>query len=93
MYKLVLLGIFIIALTVPTPHAFAASCGGPKVEIATKDKTSCIPKKVCTILGLVAAKHGKVSIVSANRPARENAKRGGAKKSMHINQYICIFSG
>lgn len=85
MYKLFLPAFLFATLIIPIDQAYATkACGGPKVEIATKDKTSCLPKKVCTILGMIAEKHGKVSIVSAYRPERENARRGGAKKSMHI---------
>lgn len=72
----------LLALTT-SAHALAI-CGSDKVIKATSDRTDCLPKVVCKTMREVADRFGTVKIVSSYRPAADNAKRGGAKKSMHI---------
>ncbi len=64
--------------------AMAGNCSSTHVKIATTDKTSCIPQRVCNALEKIGQRFGTVSIVSAYRSKKDNARRGGAKDSLHI---------
>ncbi|MCF8058409.1 MAG: DUF882 domain-containing protein [Bacteriovoracaceae bacterium] len=59
--------------------------GKATVETKTGDKTSCFPGKLNKILLKISRHFGKpVHIVSGYRSPEDNARRGGAKSSMHI---------
>jgi hypothetical protein len=51
----------------------------------TGDKTSCIPKRVQTVLNNIQKKFKKVIIKSGYRAPADNARRGGAKGSLHMS--------
>lgn len=81
--------ILFVALTITIfffhTNAHAGACGSDKVKVGTKDKISCLPPRTCGALKRVADTFGSVTIVSGLRPAADNARRGGAKKSQHIH--------
>lgn len=73
-----------------SPHLFLAgsamaACGSDRIAVATSDQIDCLPKIVCKTLRDVADRFGSVTIVSGYRPLGDNARRGGAKHSMHLS--------
>lgn len=74
--------IFIAALLFTLPAM--AEFGSPAIVKSTGDKTSCIPKRVQTVLNNIQKKFKKVIIKSGYRARADNARRGGAKGSLHI---------
>lgn len=58
--------------------------GSNSISLSTKDRTDCVPKSVQAALRQVADRFGRVTIKSAFRDKRDNARRGGAKGSLHI---------
>jgi hypothetical protein len=59
---------------------------GAKVIRQTNDKTSCFPKKLTNMLLQISKHFNKpVEVVSGYRSPKDNKRRGGAPKSMHIH--------
>lgn len=79
--------LFFTALIFPLIFSAAraeAACGSNRIAVATSDQINCLPEIVCKTLREVADRFGSATIVSAYRPAGNNARRGGAKHSMHL---------
>lgn len=67
--------------------------GRARVVTETKDKTSCFPKRLNTLLLQISRKFGKpVTILSGYRSPNDNKRRGGAKNSMHIECLAADFT-
>lgn len=49
------------------------------------DTKSCVPRRLKRALNHTSRKFGKVTVVSTKREKAENRRKGGAKKSYHLN--------
>jgi len=64
--------------------------GNKNVEY--QDKKSCVPFRLKRVVNHTSRKFGKVVVTSTKREVDENRRKGGAKKSYHLNCQAVDFS-